>query len=77
MVFEVVFWGINRETQKGRLGVSSSQECSHFGLMGCLRAGRGDHVGREADGPTGCVYDFPTSSREQLPDIVDSEKKRQ
>jgi hypothetical protein len=55
VVFEVVFWGISGETQKGRLGVSSSQECSHFGLMGCLRAVRGDHVGREADGPTGCA----------------------
>ncbi len=27
--------------------------------------------------PTGCVYDFPTSSEGKFPDIVDLEKKRQ
>jgi len=27
--------------------------------------------------PTGCVYDFPTSSEGQFPDIVDLGKKRQ
>ena len=27
--------------------------------------------------PTGCVYDFPTSSEGRLPNIVDAEKKRQ
>src|SRR6266567_1133820 len=27
--------------------------------------------------PTGCVYDFPTSSEGRLPNIVDAQKKRQ
>jgi hypothetical protein len=27
--------------------------------------------------PTGCVYDFPTSSEGMFPDIVDAQKKRQ
>jgi hypothetical protein len=27
--------------------------------------------------PTGCVYDFPTSSEGKLPNIVDAQKKRQ
>ncbi len=29
------------------------------------------------DNPTGCVYDFPTSSEGKFPDIVDLKKKRQ
>src|SRR5436190_23841715 len=36
----------------GVVGVSSGEECSRFGLMGCLRAVCGDPVCGEADGAT-------------------------
>jgi len=31
---------------------------------------------RELEGPTDCVYDFPTSSEGELPDIVDTDKEK-
>ncbi|MBO0795351.1 MAG: beta-lactamase family protein [Ktedonobacteraceae bacterium] len=42
---------------------------------GSLGSSLADLIRWDAALPTGCVYDFPTSSEGRLPDIVDSEKK--